>query len=39
MRQEIELVANGEVRIVVEDKRPDRHNLVLTKSMFLLVAF
>ena len=23
-------VANGEVRIVVEGKKPDRHNLVLT---------
>ena len=39
MRQQIELVANGEVKIVVEGKKPDRHNPVLTKSMFLLVAF
>ena len=39
MRRQIELVANGEVRIVVEGKIPDRHNLVLTESMFLLVAF
>ena len=38
LRQQIELVANGEVRIVVEGKKTDRHNLVLTKSMFLLVA-
>ena len=38
LRQQIELVANGEVRIVVEGIKPDWHNLVLTKSMFLLVA-
>ena len=38
MRQQIQLVANGEVRIVVEGKKPDRHNLVLKKSMFPLVA-
>ena len=31
MRQQIEPVANGEIRIVVEGKKPDRHNLILTK--------
>ena len=38
MWQQIELVANGEVRIVVKVKKPDRRNLVLTKLMFLPVA-
>ena len=37
--QQIELVANGEVRIVVKGKKPDRRDIVLTKSMFLPVAF
>ena len=39
MQQHIEPVANGEVRVVVESKKPDRYNLVLTKSMFLLAVF
>ena len=39
MWQQTELVANGEVRIVVEGKKLDQHNLVLTKSIFLLAAF
>ena len=38
MRQQIEPVANGEVRIVVEGKKPDRHNVVLTKSMYINLA-
>ena len=38
MRQQIEPVANGEVRIVVEVKKPDRHNVVLTKSMYIDLA-
>ena len=38
MRQHIELVANGEVRIVVEGKKPDRHNVVLAKSMYIDLA-
>ena len=38
MRQQIEPVANGEVRIVVEGKKPDGHNVVLTKSMYIDVA-
>ena len=37
MRPQIEPIANGEVRIVVEGKKPDWHNLVLTKSMQILV--
>lgn len=33
------LVANGIVRTVVKGYKPGWHNLVLTKSMFLSVAF
>ena len=39
MRKQIKLVPTGEVRIVVEGKKPDRHNLVLKKSMYVLIAF
>ena len=38
MRQQIEPVANGEVRIVVEVKKPDWLNVVLTKSMYIDLA-
>ena len=39
LRQQIELVANGEVRIVVEGKKPDRHKSSFDKINVLLVAF
>ena len=35
----LNFVANGEVRIVVEGKKLDRHNLVLTKSIFAASCF